>query len=97
MTKEIYLKCKTWIAGTNTLVLGLLKRDVELHNIKEGEVLMLKVVERYNGHTRSSEDVTTSKKVEEENTGLRPERTGKSSLRDAGASTSNTNRRFNIN
>jgi hypothetical protein len=44
---EIIIKSKIWKAGTNTLVLGISKRDVDLHNFKQGEVMVFKIMERY--------------------------------------------------
>lgn len=62
---DIYFKCKVWKAGTGTKVLGIAKRDAELHDIKEGEIMLLKVVERY-PNTQLSEDKTLSEKQEKD-------------------------------
>lgn len=52
--KRIFLKGKLWIAGTNTLVFGISKRDQETHELKADQVLQVEVIEIYD-NTQLSE------------------------------------------
>lgn len=67
--KRIFLKGKLWVAGTNTLVFGISKRDQETHGLKANQVIQVEILEVYD-NTQLSKGKANPK--ERGNTGKKP-------------------------